>query len=102
MSITDPRYQVLLLSVMQRVVLNWDSAFEFTAEPDYAEDEFVYFYVTVKYLRSRPPAEINFRARVDPDADNGPVIEMEFGEDCWYEVDDNNLWAYMFFDVAQK
>jgi len=87
-----------LMAALNRAVSGWDGDFEFVVDPedDDGDPDRAYFEVTVR-LKHRK-VEQRFNSKVV----RALQAYIEFGEDSWYELDTESLFALLWFDLVNR
>ena len=85
-----------VISEVERCLYNYESSFHVTAELEDEHENKKYFHVTITQ-EIIPEDKIYFFVKYDSDG-----FEMEIGEDAWYDLDSENLFSLLYFEVAMK
>lgn len=85
-----------LINELKLCFVNWDGDFDISVQQDDADENHAYFSVIVshKYLGE----DYYFTARVDSDGD----CEMDFSDDSWHDINMSNIFAWMWFETANR
>ncbi len=91
--------EAALLEALNNAVLAWSDDFIFSTkhDPDYSDGPEKYFQVTVVH-RAIPGVDHGFLALVKDDGE----CQMEFYEEHWEDIDQGSLFAFMWFDAAER
>ena len=76
--------------------IDWDGDFDIDIEQESAHGGWAYFAVLVthKFLAG----DFEFTARINDSGD----CEMDYCDDCWQDIDKGNMFAWMWFETAQR
>lgn len=88
-----------LLERLKECCLDWDGDFYFEISEEEEAEEMSWFHVVVTSRFLFPACSFQAKVEVRQRED---TIEMEWGEDSWHELDQENLFTFMFFDLAQR
>lgn len=88
----------VVIAEVESCLYDYESSFKVTAEPNIDHEAIPSFMVTI--TQEALPDHLNtscFCVKVE-----AGEYEMEMGEDVWYDVNTENLFAFMYFDIASE
>ena len=92
-----------LIEALKEAVSNWSSDFDIDVEESDADEDASYFNVVITYsFGGKSEAVHEFTAKVEIDHTHRWQIMMDYAEDSWESIDQENLFVWMWFDLVKQ
>jgi hypothetical protein len=85
-----------LKNELEECFSDWEGDFDVDIEQESIDGNSRYYSVIITHKRLGQEFGYSFPSRVTFDK-----CEMEYCEDCWYEISKANVFSFMWFDEAE-